>query len=63
MSDWFNRSKQVGELCHAKALLQTQASKQSLTRVRVRRHISLDGKRRVRLNKRSVSEYATTLTG
>jgi hypothetical protein len=55
--------KQVGELCHAEALVQTQASEQSLTRVRVCRRISLDGKRCLRLNQPGVGEYATTLTG
>ena len=40
----------VGELCHAEALFHRQASEQSLTRLRVCRHVSLDGKRCVRLN-------------
>src|SRR6516225_897800 len=42
--------EQVGELCHAEALFHRQASEQSLTRLRVCRHVSLDGKRCVRLN-------------
>ena len=58
-----NISKQVGELCHGKALVQTQASKQSLTRVRICWRISLDGKWCMRLNQRSVGEYTTALTG
>jgi hypothetical protein len=57
MSDWFNMPNQVGELCHAEALFQTQASEQSLTRIRVRR-ISLDGKRCVHLNQRGVGARA-----
>jgi hypothetical protein len=60
--DWFNLPKQVGELCHDEALFQTQASEQSLTRIRVSWRISLDGKRRVRLNWRSVGEYTTSIT-
>jgi hypothetical protein len=63
MCDWFNMRKQMGESCRAEALIQTQASEQSLTRIRVRGRISLDGKRRVRLNRRSVGEYTTALTG
>ena len=42
--------KKVGELCHAEALFQAKASEQSLTRLRVCRHVSLDGKRCVRIN-------------
>ena len=45
--------KQVGELCHAEALFHMQASEQSLTRLRVCRHVFLDGKRCMRLNQRS----------
>jgi hypothetical protein len=53
--------KQVGELCHAEALFLRQASEQSLTCLRVCRHVSLDGKRCVRLDWRSVGEYITAL--
>jgi hypothetical protein len=64
MSDWFNTPKQMGELCHAEALIQkTQASEQSLTRVGVRGRISLDGQRCVRLDRRSVGEYTTAFPG
>jgi hypothetical protein len=42
--------KHVGELCHAEALFDRQASEQSLTRLRVCQHVSLDGKLCVRLN-------------
>jgi hypothetical protein len=55
--------KEVGELCHAEALSQAKASEQSLTCVRVCRRISLDGKRCLRLNQRSVGEYTTALPG
>src|ERR1700743_3731240 len=58
---WFNMPKQVGELCHAKALFHSQASEQSLTRFGVCRRISLDRKRCVRLNQRSVSECTIAL--
>jgi hypothetical protein len=51
----------VGELCHAEALFQRQASEQSLTCLRVCRHVSHDGKRCVRLNQRSVGEYVTAI--
>jgi hypothetical protein len=53
--------KQVGELCHAEALFHRQASEQRFTRLRVCRHVSIDGKRCVRLNQRSVGEYITAL--
>ena len=46
----FSMPKQAGELCHAKALFHRQASEQSLTRLRVCRHVSLDSERCVRLN-------------
>jgi len=46
----FSMPKQVGELCHAEAFFHRQASEQSLTRLRVCWHVSLDGKRCVRLN-------------
>jgi hypothetical protein len=58
----FSMPKQAGELCHAKALFHRQASEQSLIRLGVCRHVSLDGKRCVRLNERSVGEYVTALT-
>jgi hypothetical protein len=53
--------QQVGELCHAKALFPGQASEQSLIRLGACRHVSLDGKRCVRLNQRSVGECVTAL--
>jgi hypothetical protein len=57
------QTKHVGELCHAEALFHRQASEQSLTSLRVCRHVSLDGKRCVRLNQRSVISDIHKLTG
>jgi hypothetical protein len=49
-------------LGHVEALFENQTSEQSPTRVGFRRRVSLDGKRRVRLNHRSIGEYTTNLT-
>jgi len=49
-----------GKYEHVGTLPENQSSEQSLTRLRVWR-ISLDSKRRVRLNQRGVSEYTSAL--
>jgi len=49
-----------GKYEHVETLPENQSSEQSLTRLRVWR-ISLDSKRRVRLNQRGVSEYTSAL--
>jgi hypothetical protein len=55
--------KRTGELRHVEALFEKkQTSEQNLTCVGIRRRISLDGKRRVRLNERSDGEYTADLT-
>jgi hypothetical protein len=46
---------------HVETLPENQSSEQSLTRLRVCRRVSLDGKRCVRLNQRGIGEYTTTL--
>jgi hypothetical protein len=55
--------KRTGELRHVEALFKKQTSEQNLTCVGIRRRISLDGKRRVRLNQRSDGEYTADFTG
>jgi hypothetical protein len=50
-----------GSIDHVETLPENQASEQSLTRFRICRRVSLDGKRCLRINQRSVGQYTTAL--